>query len=73
MGNSAPVTYFDNFDFNNTGTDLSATPFTSVSGTETISADSAVPEPASIVSGLIGMVMLAGFVGVRRLHRASSF
>jgi hypothetical protein len=67
MGNPAPVTYFDNFDFNNTGTELSATPFTSVSGTETISQGSpVVPEPASIVSGLIGMVVLAGFVGVRR-------
>jgi len=64
-----PNTYFDNFDFNS-GTELSATPFTSVSGTVTITA-SAIPEPASIISGLTALLIVAGFHGVRRLRRHS--
>ncbi len=60
-------TYFDNFDFNS-GAELWATPFTSTSGTVNIAA--AVPEPASIISGLTGMLILAGLHAVQR-HRNS--
>jgi hypothetical protein len=60
-------TYFDNFDFNS-GTELSATPFTSTSGTVNI-VGAVVPEPASIISGLTALVILAGVHGVRRLRQ----
>jgi hypothetical protein len=61
-----PNTFFDNFDFNS-GTEVSATPFTSTSGTVTI-AGAAVPEPASILSGMIAILIFAGVYGVRRLR-----
>jgi hypothetical protein len=54
--NTSTKTFFDNFDFT-TGAELSATPFTSTSGTVTIVA-AAVPEPASIVSGLTAIMVL---------------
>jgi hypothetical protein len=62
-------TFFDNFDFNN-GSEISATPFTSTSGTVSI-VSSAVPEPTSIISGLTALLVLAGYRGVRRLHGSS--
>ncbi len=65
-----PNTYFDNFDFNS-GTELSATPFTSTSGTVNIVAATAVPEPASIISGLTALLILAGVHGVRHFGRSS--
>jgi hypothetical protein len=66
--NANPNTYFDNFDFG-TGSELSATPYTSTSGTVTITGAS-VPEPASIVSGLIALMISAGVHGVRRIRLA---
>lgn len=62
-------TFFDYFDFNNTGTELSAVPFTSTSGTVTITG-SVVPEPASIVMGLSAVALLAG-AGLYRGRRRS--
>ncbi len=67
-GSPPPTTFFDNFNFD-TGMETSATAFTSSSGTVMITG-SAVPEPASIVSATIGIVILAGFHGVRRLRRS---
>jgi hypothetical protein len=67
-GSPPPTTFFDNFNFD-TGGETSATPFTSLPGTVMITG-SAVPEPASIVSATIGIVILAGFHGVRRLRRS---
>jgi hypothetical protein len=61
-------TYFDNFDFNS-GSELSATPFTSTSGAVNIVA-ATVPEPASIISGLTALLILAGVHGVRRVRRS---
>jgi hypothetical protein len=58
-----PNTFFDNFNFN-TGTEISATPFTSTSGTVNIAA--AIPEPASIVPGLTALLIVAGWHGVHR-------
>ncbi|MFI5453931.1 MAG: hypothetical protein ACHRXM_00610 [Isosphaerales bacterium] len=66
--NTSSKTVFDVVDFANTGLETSSVPFTSTSGTVMIGPAS-VPEPASLVSGLIGMITLAGFCGVRRLHR----
>ncbi len=63
-----PNTYFDNFDFN-TGAELSATSFTSASGTVNI-VGAAIPEPASIISGLTALLILAGVNAVQR-HRNS--
>jgi hypothetical protein len=62
-----PNTYFDNFDFNS-GTELSATAFTSTSGTVNI-VGAAVPEPSSIVSGLTALLILASVQGMRRLRQ----
>jgi hypothetical protein len=61
-------TYFDNFDFNS-GAELSATSFTSTSGTVNI-LGAAVPEPASIISGLTALLILAGFLAVQRGRRS---
>jgi hypothetical protein len=61
-----PFTYFDNFDFQN-GTEQSAAPFTSTSGTITVAA-SVVPEPASLVLASTGLLLAAGFWGARRLR-----
>ncbi len=61
-------TYFDVVNFN-TGAETSAVPFTSTPGTVTIVA-SAVPEPASIISGLTALLILAGVHGVRRVRRS---
>lgn len=61
----SPNTYFDNFDFNN-GTEISATPFTSTSGTVSIVA-AAVPEPASIICGVTALLIVAG--ALKACHR----
>jgi len=61
-------TYFDNFDFNS-GSELSATPFTSTSGTVNI-VGTAIPEPASIISGLTALLILAGLHGVHLVRRS---
>ena len=66
-----PNTYFDNFNFN-TGAEVSATPFTSSSGTVNIVGAASVPEPGSIISGLTAMVILASILGARRLGRSRS-
>jgi len=66
--NTSMQTFFDVVDFANTELETSAVPFTSASGTVLIGRAS-VPEPASLVSGLIGIIALAGFCGVRRVHR----
>jgi len=58
-------TFFDNFDFNS-GSELTATPFTSTSGTVNIVA-AAVPEPSSIVTGLTALLILAGVHAVRHV------
>jgi hypothetical protein len=62
--------YGDTF-FTNNGTDVSYSPsLGSSSGfTGTISISS-VPEPASVVSGLTGLVLIAGFRRVRRISRS---
>jgi hypothetical protein len=60
-------TFFDVFDFN-TGGENSAVPFTSTSGTVTITGAS-IPEPGSIVSGLTAVMILVGVAAVRRLRR----
>ncbi len=44
-------------------------PFTTSDGTITIGAVSAIPEPASIITGLTALLILAGVHGVRRLRR----
>ncbi len=69
--NTNPNTYFDNFNFN-TGAELSATPFSSVSGTVNIMG-AAVPEPASIVSGLTALLILASVQEARRRRRSRHF
>ena len=67
--NGGSPTYFNVLDFNpNSPTyleELSATPYTSTSGTVTI-LPASVPEPASIVSGLIAMLILAPQFAARR-------
>ncbi len=65
--NTNPFTYFDNFNFN-TGTETSATQFTSTSGGVNVIA-AAVPEPASIVSGLTTLLVMGGMYSVRRVVR----
>jgi hypothetical protein len=65
---SSTSTFFDVFDFS-TGAETSAIPFTSTPGTVTISALT-VPEPGSIVSGLTGLALVAGFLGAYRLRRS---
>ncbi len=67
MGGSSQ-TFFDVVNFD-TGGEISAVPFTSTPGTVTISAAS-VPEPASIVTGLTALLILAGVHGVRRVRRS---
>lgn len=62
--NSNSQTYFDVLDLG-TGNETSAVPFSSTSGTVTISA-AAVPEPSSIVQGLTALLIMAGVGGVRR-------
>jgi hypothetical protein len=59
-------TYFDHFD-PDSGTEVSATPFTSSSGTVAITS---VPEPGSVVSGLLG-ILIVGVIEqtARRLAR----
>lgn len=64
---SSSQTYFDLYNFD-TGNEISATPFTSTSGTVNI-VGAAIPEPASIISGLTALLLLAGLHGVRRLRR----
>jgi hypothetical protein len=62
-------TYFDNFDFNS-GSELSATPYTSTSATVKITPAS-VPEPASIISGLTALLVVAGVHGLRHFGGGS--
>jgi len=50
------------------GTDPSSSSSVTISNVIVNTAGSAVPEPASIISGLTGMLIVAGVVGVRRLH-----
>jgi hypothetical protein len=58
-------TYFDVLDSNNN--EISFAPFTSTSGTVTIS-PAAVPEPGSIVSGLTAILIGAGIFAARRIR-----
>jgi len=64
---SSSQTFFDVVDFLNTGAETSNVPFTSTPGTVMITGSS-VPEPASIISGLTAMLILAGIEGARRLR-----
>ena len=66
--NTGGQTFFDVVDFASTGLETSAVPFTSTSGTVLIGRAS-TPELASLVSGLVGKIAIAGFYGVRRLQR----
>jgi len=61
-------TVFDNFNFN-TGTEVSATLYTSTSGTVSI-VGAAVPEPASIVLGLAGLILPVGIMAFKRRRAA---
>jgi hypothetical protein len=61
-------TYFNVLDSNNN--EISSVSFTSNSGMVTISA-AAVPEPASIVSGLTGILIGAGIFAARRMRQSS--
>jgi hypothetical protein len=63
-----PPTFFDFFNFD-TGGENSAVPFTSTPGTVRIT-QASVPEPASIISGLVGLAFLSGLHGMRRLRRS---
>ncbi len=58
-------TFFDTFV---NGTETSYTSYMSTSGTVTITGAS-IPEPASIISGMTAVVLLAGWHGARRLRR----
>ena len=62
-------TYFDVLNSNYQETSYTA--FSSNSGTLTIGPASAVPEPASIVSGLAGLVVVASAWGARRLRSSN--
>ncbi len=62
--NASTKTYFDVFDFTNTGQETSAVAYTSTSGLVTISA-AAVPEPATLVSGLTAILIGAGVCVMR--------
>jgi hypothetical protein len=66
--NTSTQTFFDNFNFD-TGQETSAVPFTSTAGTVMISA-AAVPEPASIISGVTAALVLAGVFGATRFRRS---
>ena len=68
--NSSFSTFFDNFNFS-TGTETSAVPFTSTPGTLTIAA-TAIPEPATIVSGVTAILILSSVHWIRRLRFATS-
>jgi len=52
------------------GTDLAYSVSSAAGYTGTVMIGQSIPEPASIVSALIGMTILAGFYGVRRLRRS---
>jgi hypothetical protein len=66
--NTNAQTYFDVFDFLNTGMETSSVAFSSTSGTVTI-LGSAVPEPSSIVPGVVAVFLVAGTLRVRRRGR----
>jgi hypothetical protein len=66
---SSGQTFFDVVDFS-TGGESSAVPFTSASGTATITAAFA-PEPPPILSWLTVLLIVVGVAGARRLRRAS--
>jgi hypothetical protein len=61
-------TFFDVIN-SSSGGETSAVPFASTSGTVTIAA-APVPEPDAIVSGLTGVMLVAGFLVIRRLRHA---
>jgi hypothetical protein len=65
----SPPTFFDVFDFVGNNGETSHVPFTSTSGTVKITAAS-VPEPASIISGLVALACLSGLHGMRRFRRS---
>jgi hypothetical protein len=65
---SSMSTFFDVFNFS-TGAETSAVPFSSTPGTVMITG-SAVPEPASLVSALTALALVAGFLGAYRLRRS---
>lgn len=51
------------------GTDPDSSSTVTLSDVKVIAGTSAVPEPASIITGLTGMLIVAGIVGMRRLRR----
>ena len=63
--NMCGKTFFDVLDFANTWLETSAVPYTSTPGLVTISA-AAVPEPATIISGVTAMLTGAGVWAKRR-------
>jgi hypothetical protein len=63
-------TFFDDFDFNGGGGEISAVPFTSTVGTVAITS-SAVPEPAATITSLTGATLLTAY-GVRRRRRSKA-
>ena len=69
--NTSSYTYFDVLDLNQSsstyGQELSATPYTSTPGTVSVSI-SAVPEPATIVSGLTATMIGVVVFGARRVR-----
>ncbi len=65
---SSLQTYFDVVNWS-TVAETSAVPFTSSSGTVTISTTLATPEPSSMVVSLGVVLIMAGVHGVRRLRR----
>jgi len=69
--NNSTQTYFDVFDFFNTGMETSSVAFGSSAGTVTIRG-SAVPEPPSIVSGLTAVFIVAGTLRACRMRRGRS-
>lgn len=66
--NTNPNTFFDNFNFN-TGTETSATRFTSTSGGVNIIA-AAIPEPSTMIMGLAGLLFPVAMAGFKRRRAA---
>jgi hypothetical protein len=63
-------TFFDIFDFD-LGAETSAVPFTSTTGTVTITAGIAVPEPPSSLTVPLAVGLVATFHGLHRLRRSA--